>query len=259
MQKDFQMNKLISNKTDYWKRAGFHFYIRRYQVIIFFLFFLVFGSVEIFSWAKKIVLPNYPYCTAITFDDGPHPDYTEKILKILSAGQAKATFFVVGKMAERYPELAQEISLEGHQIANHTYDHIRLINLNQTQIIDQLEKTRRILNQVCKVNTYYFRPPGGHYDNRVIEASSLFQYQMVLWTVFPHDQGDIEGAELVERIIGEVRDRDIILLHSGVDVTLQALPSVIAQLKKKGFELVTISELKTREKDAKRTYADLRS
>ncbi|MFH1259990.1 MAG: polysaccharide deacetylase family protein [Elusimicrobiota bacterium] len=253
------MKKIISNKTDYCRRTRVYFYIRRYQVIIFFLFFLVFGNVEIFSWAKKIVLPNYPYCAAITFDDGPHPDYTEKILKILDNGQAKATFFVVGKMVERYPELAQEIVMEGHQIANHTYDHIRLINLSQTQIVDQLERTRRILNQVCKVNTYYFRPPGGHYDQKVIEAFSLFQYQMVLWTVFPHDQADIDSAELVERIIGKVRDRDIILLHSGVEVTLQALPSVIAQLKKKGFELVTISELKTREKDAKRTYADLRS
>jgi len=134
-----------------------------------------------------------------------------------------------------------------------------LTDLSQAQIVDQLEKTRLVLNQICDVNTYYFRPPGGHYDNKVIQAASFIDIRWCFGRFFLTIQGDIDSAELVGRITAEVRDGDIILLHSGVEMTLQALPSLIAQLKKKGFELITISELETRGKDAKRTYADLRS
>lgn len=217
-------------------------FIRRYQIILLFLFIFVIGSVKIFS-REKITLPQIRYSVAITFDDGPHPDYTEKILEIFAKENAKATFFVVGKMVANYPELAQEICWEGHQIASHTYDHLFLTELSPAQIIEQLEKTRKIIKEVCRVDTYYFRPPGGHYSQKVIQIFSLLRYQMILWTLFPHDQAIENSDELTDSILSQVKDKDVILLHSGVEITLQALPAIISQLKKRGFQLVTVSDL----------------
>jgi len=179
---------------------------------------------------------------SLTFHDGPNPKSTPQLLKILDDANIKATFFVVGKMAEKYPELLREIHKRGHQIANHTYNHKNLTTLSTTEVISELSRTRLLIKEITDVDTYLFTPPGGHYNSQVIKEASSCGYKMALWSVFPEDHRNTSPV-IYEKVVSNSRDGSVVLLHNGPPDTIDALPKIIEKLKARGFKFTTLSEL----------------
>lgn len=180
---------------------------------------------------------------ALTFDDGPHPHYTERLLEILHTYHVPATFFVVGKQVELHPELLQKIFREGHELANHTYSHRDLRALTYPEFESELDKTQKIVASLTDQQMKFFRPPGGQYDAQVIERGKELGYTMVLWTVFPQDHSNPSMDTIRSRVLKAARKNGIVLFHSGIQNTLSILPELIVELRKRGYAFVTVSQL----------------
>jgi len=222
---------------------------KRYRVILIMAFLLLVGVVAIISRKSEMELRSLPFSPgefkeiALTFDDGPDPKATPKILDMLNKEGIKATFFVVGKMVEKYPGLLRQVWKEGHDVGNHTYSHPDLTKLSKEDILEELDKTRLLVKKITGKETYLFRPPGGRYDNKVIVTTTLSGYKMILWTDYPGDYGCPSSKLIYQRTVSGAEDEGIILLHNGLDTTLNALPEIISELKKGKYRFVTISEL----------------
>lgn len=177
---------------------------------------------------------------ALTFDDGPHPEITPKILDVLSTYQAKATFFMIGQHIERYPDLAARVAAEGHEIGNHTWTHPDLTKLDEQQIRDELERTAQLITSVCGRSPVHMRPPFGASDERV---QAIVDTPQIFWSVDPADWRDHEADILVERVTEQMHDGAIILMHDFHDATLQAAERIVASYTSQGYQFVTVSEL----------------
>ncbi len=195
-----------------------------------------------------------PHLVTLTFDDGPDPEWTPKILDILRAYQVKAAFFVVGKQAEDHPELIREIIEEGHEIGNHTYTHSNLGELSSNQITIELNATQRLLESITGRSTTLFRPPY-QADSRPTNVKELtplklvqddLGYLIVLENIDPEDWAKPGADEILRRIKEQREEGNIILLHdAGGDrrQTVEALPKIIDYLRARGDEIVPLSDL----------------
>jgi peptidoglycan-N-acetylglucosamine deacetylase len=180
---------------------------------------------------------------ALTIDDGPHPDYTPQLLAILKKYNVKATFFLVGEMAERHPELVRAEFLAGHEIGNHTYDHVNLTKIPTEEVATEIEACGDVLQSITKQRPRLFRPPGGDYNNNVAEAAEALGYTTVLWS---DNAGDwlSPGEEVTERkVLRHASNGGVILIHDGYRQTLDLLPRLLAILKKDGYQFVTVDQM----------------
>jgi peptidoglycan-N-acetylglucosamine deacetylase len=180
---------------------------------------------------------------ALTFDDGPHPNFTPRLLDLLRSEGVPATFFVVGKMVDRHPELARREAAEGHEVANHTYNHVRLVGLPRPTVEDEIRRGSDAIARAIGQPTRYYRPPGGEYDDTVIEATRAVGATMVLWTDDPGDYARPGTVVIRDRTLRWASNGAILLLHDGAEETLQALPEIIRSLKARGYVFVTVSQL----------------
>lgn len=233
------------------KKLRLRVVIRRYQVIIFGCLTLLSGAVIPAKWEPPFrpyavpqveSLPKRPWI-ALTFDDGPHSGRTEQLLEVLKQANVPATFFVVGKMADRYPLLVQRIAKEGHELANHTYNHPNLSQLDEREVIGELDQTRDVIQRLTGQRTILYRPPGGDFTRRTVRAAHKAGYQMVLWSIISHDVNGITPNAMCRRILNNADDGGIVLMHSGMQNTIVMLPDLIAQLKARGYQFVTMSTL----------------
>jgi peptidoglycan/xylan/chitin deacetylase (PgdA/CDA1 family) len=188
---------------------------------------------------------------AITFDDGPSPVYTPQILALLKKYNAKATFFVLGRKVEKYPQVIKDMMRDGHEVGNHTFDHPRLTEVTKRQCQQELERTRLDLDLLgCGSRPQLVRPPYSAYDKQVSTYLAHTKRALVLWSL---DSGDWEGlaAEtIVHNVLDRVKNGSIIIFHDsgekdGADrrPTVEALKVILPALKAKGYRLVTISDL----------------
>ena len=216
--------------------------------------FLLSESVSPANWAPAFqqlprpviqLMPPRPWI-ALTFDDGPHPVMTERLLGVLEKAQVSATFFVVGKMAERYPYLVQEISAAGHEVSNHSYNHFHFAALSPRDALAELSRTRAVIRRLTGKDTAYYRPPGGRFSRGIAKAAAGAGYHMVLWSTLTKDVDGASSTAIAQRILRGAHDGDIILMHSGMPNTLEALPNVIETLKAQGYQFVTVSTLYSR-------------
>lgn len=183
---------------------------------------------------------------ALTFDDGPHPRYTPKILSILKEYGITATFFVVGQNAVNYPEAMRLLAESGCEIGNHTYTHRNLSSLKGEEIAEEIGKCRKVLFDKYSVETTLLRPPEGMYSETVLSESRAEEYEIILWNIDTRDWAHTPSAKIAEKVLGKVRGGDIILMHdyvSGENQTIGALRLIIPELLERGFEFVTVSEL----------------
>lgn len=180
---------------------------------------------------------------ALTFDDGPHLGYTERILKILDQYDVPATFFLVGQMAERHPDLVRAEAVGGHSIANHTYHHLSLPKIPRDSVATEIKACGEVLHSITGKAPHLFRPPGGEYNDQVAEASEALGYRMILWTDDPADYASPGADVILKRTLDHVENGGIILLHDGIDQTIQVLPKILSYLKSHGYECVTIDEM----------------
>ena len=184
-----------------------------------------------------------PGCIALTFDDGPDPVDTPKLLDLLREKGVKATFFVVGKRADQYPEIVRRAWDEGHLIANHTWSHRLLFCfLTPSRLRAEIDRGAESVRRICGFRPRLFRSPVGM--RHVLLQSYLTDagLEYVSWSIRTRDTLTLSSSVLERRILKRAASGDIILLHDhlprGAHVMLEALPRVIDELRKRGFEFV---------------------
>lgn len=177
---------------------------------------------------------------ALTFDDGPHPVYTAKLLDGLSERGICATFFVVGKNIPGNEEVIARMAAEGHLIGNHTYDHVKIAGMDNDDACAQVEKTSALVREITGKDTEFVRPPFGSWD-KTLECP--FQMIPVLWDVDPLDWTTKNTELVVQRVLDDVEAGDIILLHDFYESSVDAALEIADQLMTQGYEFVTVDEL----------------
>lgn len=183
---------------------------------------------------------------ALTFDDGPHPKETHKILDVLDKYNIKATFFVVGKHASWYSEPLIRASKEGHEIGNHTFSHPDISNLSSDDIKREIKECEDTLVKLTGKRPTLFRPPYGSYsEEKLGEIAKESGYKIILWTTIDaKDWKNPPPSQISDCIINKAKNGDIILLHDyGTENTVKALDTIIPEMIKKGYKFVTVSEL----------------
>lgn len=180
---------------------------------------------------------------ALTFDDGPHPEYTPGILRLLKQYQVKATFFLVGEMAEKYPELVTAELTDGHSIGNHTYHHVSLTKMPQEYVATEIKACGEVLQSITGKAPRLFRPPGGDYSDSIAETVEALGYRLILWTDDPGDWASPGQQVILKRTLSAVNNGAIILIHDGIQETLDILPTILQAVKAQGYELVTIDQM----------------
>ncbi len=177
---------------------------------------------------------------ALTFDDGPHPHYTEQLLDGLKKRGVKATFFVTGEHAEKHPEVIKRMSEEGHLIGNHTYSHMQLKSGNKEVFKEELIKTNEIITGITGEEVLYVRPPYGSWDKAFETELNMFP---VLWTVDPLDWCSSNVERITQKVVSKAGENDIILMHDYYPSTITAALEVVDELLEKGYEFVTVDEI----------------
>lgn len=183
---------------------------------------------------------------ALTFDDGPHPVYTPKILEILEEYGARATFFVVGSNADAHPELLKSAVAKGHEIGNHTYNHDHMAKLSEQEILDNIEQCSKTIERITGKAPSLFRPPEGVCNNEIKTVCYDKDLQIVLWSIDTRDWAHTPAAAICKNVRTNVKDGSIILMHDFTgknSPTPEALRCIIPMLQELGYELVTVSEL----------------
>jgi len=201
---------------------------------------------EIETTAKPTPDPDAKYI-ALTFDDGPSPARTERLLSILEQEDVTATFFVLGQSALTYPDIVKLIDANGHEIANHTYDHTVLTGDNITieTINFQMDRTNEIIEDITGKVPLSFRPPQGAYNANVRKAAeergmAIYHWS---WESCPEDWKNTDPEVIANIVIEGARDGHIVLLHDTLNHTIDAVPEIIKGLRDKGFIFVTVTEL----------------
>lgn len=177
---------------------------------------------------------------ALTFDDGPHPVYTEQLLDGLKERGVKATFFVTGEHAELHPDIIKRMHDEGHLIGNHTYSHIQLTASNRDKFKNELIQTNKILNDITGDEIQYVRPPYGSWDKKLETDLNMFP---VLWNVDPLDWNTANANRVAKAVISKVSDNDIILMHDYYDTSVEAALMIVDELTQQGYEFVTVDKI----------------
>ena len=177
---------------------------------------------------------------AISFDDGPHPTYTEQLLDGLKKRGVKATFFVTGEHAALHPDVIRRMSGEGHLIGNHTYSHIQLNTSNREQFRKELLQTNEVITGITGEEVLYVRPPYGSWDKALEEELNMFP---VLWTVDPLDWCSSNVSRIVRSVVEDVEENDIILMHDYYDTSVTAALEIVDELLAEGYTFVTVDEI----------------
>lgn len=193
-----------------------------------------------------IKLPTKGYI-ALTFDDGPYAPTTNKLLDKLKEYNAKATFFVLGSRVEKYSDTLKRIDAEGHQIGNHSYSHKNLTKLNDAEFDFEINKTDELINNVIGEKPVLLRPPYGA-SNKTIDAK--ISKAIINWNVDTLDwkYKDIskknEMVSIIKKeVLGNLQDGNIILMHDIHENTVDAMMTVIEEIHRQGYRMVTVSEL----------------
>lgn len=187
---------------------------------------------------------NGPYI-AMTFDDGPHPRNTPKLLDILKQRNIKATFFLVGENVREYPNIVRRILAEGHEIGNHTYKHpLNMTRLTDEQAHKEIADTAKALEDVAGYHSHLYRPPGGNTNARQTQwVHDDFGYLSILWSVDPNDWKRPGVSVVQRRLISGAHPGAIMLSHDIHAPTIEAVPLVLDTLLAKGYQFVTVSQL----------------
>lgn len=182
---------------------------------------------------------------ALTFDDGPTPPYTGRIVQILKELRATGTFFMVGSQASFYPESVREVSAAGFQVANHSYSHSRLDFADEEAVVRELDAASNTIVPLINEKMHWFRPPYGAVSDALRVIAARRGYHTLRWHV---DSRDWEGSSpqmIADKVIREVRPGAVVLLHDGGGdrtSTVRALPTIIRTLYEQGYSFITLDQ-----------------
>jgi peptidoglycan-N-acetylglucosamine deacetylase len=184
---------------------------------------------------------------ALTFDDGPDPRSTPRLLELLRAANTRAAFFCIGKRVEANPELAAQIAREGHLLENHTYSHSNFTNFfSVPQLCREMAQTQELIQKASGRAPVYFRPPVGLSNPRIFHAAHRLKLRVIGWTVRSLDTVTPDPRKIVARVLRGLRPGAIILLHDGnipVEKLEATVKSLLDTLRQKDYEIVRLDEL----------------
>jgi peptidoglycan/xylan/chitin deacetylase (PgdA/CDA1 family) len=183
---------------------------------------------------------------ALTFDDGPAPGLTEPLLDILAENQATATFFVIGRHVMEYPDLTRKIVAANMEIANHSYTHRNLTKLSPEEVAQEVMRTQAAVQTVTGRTPRFLRPPGGNWNDEVARIVRRWGLTPCFWLVDVYNSEVISAQQVANAVLGQVRPGSIILMHNGKMSTLQALPTILRELRRRGYAFVTVETLEKR-------------
>jgi peptidoglycan/xylan/chitin deacetylase (PgdA/CDA1 family) len=210
----------------------------------------------------KLLKPSFSHCLwtgeshnqtiALTFDDGPHPQYTPKLLEVLDQYQITASFFWLGVCVQRYPEVAQAVWQRGHWIGLHGYDHQSFPQLHTNQLKQTLHQTQVAIADACQIDPQYVkqhvrdvRPPNGLFTPQTLQHLEQWNYRPVMWSVVPEDWVRPGVATVVQRVLNQTHNGSLIVLHDGyhggADVA-EVVAQIIPQLLRQGYSFVTVND-----------------
>jgi peptidoglycan/xylan/chitin deacetylase (PgdA/CDA1 family) len=190
---------------------------------------------------------RYKKQVALTFDDGPDQNYTVQILDILKKERVKATFFVLGSMAKRYPSSLKRIYDEGHVVSNHSWNHPVLTHLSEAEVMKQIEDTNNVVTSVIGKTPLFVRPPYGALNKKLEQAIGNKGYKLIYWNIDTLDWDNQTADKIVATVKKDMSKGSIILQHNAggesLKATVEALPRLIAYLRGLGYEFTTIDQM----------------
>ena len=200
------------------------------------------------SSTNEKLLPIYNVKTeerkvALTMNCAWNAEDIDVILKILEENNAKITFFMVGDWIDKYPEAVKKIYDAGHEIGTHSDTHPHVNNLSYEENIKEIEKSNDKIEKITGTRTNLYRTPYGEYNTTVIKAAQDKGYYTIQWSLDTLDYTGITGEEMWNRIKDKIGSGDIILMHNGTEHTADSLGMLLQNIKKKGLEVVKVSEL----------------
>jgi len=204
------------------------------------------GRGAILSGADATItrIPTAQPIVAMTFDDGPHPRLTPQLLDTLRIRGIRATFYVIGRNAARYPLLLQRMVAEGHEIGNHTWSHPSLYGHSDASVLNQVDRTNRAVYDAVGRPPVTMRPPYGNlYDRQRLMLHQARAMPTVLWSVDPMDWRRPGSSVVAQRIVRDSHSGGVILAHDIHSATVRAMPSALDGLAARGFRFVSVSEL----------------
>ena len=181
-----------------------------------------------------------PPRVALTFDDGPHRIYTKNLLDGLRERGVKATFFVVGENIPGNEDLIRQMEADGHLIGNHTYDHADISKLSDEENCRELQKTSDLVKEITGHGTAYVRPPFGNWKDTMDCRISMIS---VKWTIDTLDWKSKNVTEIIGKVMQQVSDHDIILMHDYYETSVEAALQIVDRLLEEGYEFVTVEDL----------------
>lgn len=194
---------------------------------------------------EAVKLTSQEKVIALTFDDGPYPEYTPPILDILKKNNIKGTFFWIGQNLKAFPELGKQVVAEGHAIGNHTWHHWYK-NMSAAVAAREIEDTTELIYKTTGVRTSLFRPPGGYLYNGVADYAKKKNYLVAMWSADSSDYSRPGVDKLVNNVMRNAKPGGMVLMHDGGGNrvnTVKALPIIINKLRQQGYKFVTVSEL----------------
>lgn len=182
----------------------------------------------------------------LTFDDGPHPEYTRAVIDILKEYQAPATFFVNGKNILQHPGILHSLIKNGQGIGNHGFSHQKLSGKRAAFIKDELNRTNELIGKVTGVPPRFFRPPHGRFDLRFRKFMDQTQMRLVVWSLLTYDFSDPSPQCLTDRVINHLHPGAILVFHDGLKntpVMLEALPGILKEIHQRGYTFARLEDL----------------
>jgi len=191
----------------------------------------------------SVALPEGEKKAALTFDAAWGNEDTSTLIEILARYNVKATFFVIGQWAEKYPESVRELAEAGHDIMTHSYKHDHYTQLTSEQMIQDVERSAEVIRGLTGIKPILFRAPYGDYNAKVVESMKNAGYATIQWDVDSLDWKDLSAAEIMERVLSKTEPGSIILFHNAAKYTPEALPGIIEALTGDGYELCKVNDM----------------
>lgn len=214
---------------------------------ILFVAFMVYASYSISSgvYVKALCAKHTTEkVVALTFDDGPHPIHTPKVLDILAEYEAEATFFCIGKNVEAYPEIVERIHAEGHLLGNHSYSHHNTFPLMSVgDMVADIRKADNLISSLTGVPLHFFRPPFGITNPLVREALGEFNYNVVGWNARSYDTMADDAETVFRRVVRKIKPGAVVLLHDRLPFAPELLSLLLQYLKDEGYEVRRVDRL----------------
>lgn len=200
------------------------------------------------KWIKEVVLPSWVVTktkkegVALTFDDGPHPEFTPKVLDVLKEHKAKATFFLVGDNIKKYPDLTRRIIKEGHRVGNHSMSHAEFAEIGTNVLFHEIHSCDELLRPSLDLGEKpIIRTPKGILNLKVLLFSLIHQRRIYLWNRDPEDFKAKSPEEILESFNSEpLTQGDVVLMHDKTPHTVKALNEMLIRMSKDNLQAVTL-------------------